>query len=212
MVRRPLAAVVLAPVLLLGACSSDDSPRDSPRDDPSAAASAPLPGVTLPPGPMSDLVPAPDEVPAGMVPILKGSGPRALAVVASYSGTGAARVAAESALRSHGFQSAYVAQYANQATGQVLSVLVTSFATAAGATSDFGDDQRRTTGTPVPAEQLGDASSVTTQTIPGSVSSELLLVRFLSGTRTWTLAYQAAPTADPQVGIALARKLLARAG
>jgi len=207
-VRPPLAALVLAPALLLGGCSSDDGPRV----DPSAAASAPVPGVTLPAGPLLDLVPTPEEVPAGMVPILKGSGPRGLAVVAGYSGTGPAQARAESALRSHGFQSAYVAQYANQGTGQVLSVLVTSFATAAGATADFGDDQRGTSGTPVPAEQLGDASSVTTQTITGSVSSELLLVRFLKGPRTWTLAYQAAPTADPQVGIALAKKLLERAG
>lgn len=205
MLRRPLVALALVP-LLLAACSDD-----TPKTDPSAAASAPVPGVTLPPGPMVDLVPAPDEVPAGMVPIIKGSGPRGLAVVASYSGA-ATRAQAESSLRSHGFQAAYVAQYANQATGQVLSVLVSSFATAQGATSDFSDDQRGTTGTPVQAEQLGDASSVTKQTIAGSVSSELLLVRFLKGTRTWTLAYQAAPTADPQVGIALATKLLERAG
>lgn len=205
MVRRPLVALALLP-LLLTACS-----EGTPKTDPSAAASAPVPGVTLPPGAMVELVPAPDEVPAGMVPIIKGSGPRGLAVVAGYSGA-ATRAQAEASLRSHGFQAAYVAQYANQATGQVLSVLVSSFATAEGATSDFSDDQRGTTGTAVQAEQLGDASSVTKQTIAGSVSSELLLVRFLKGTRTWTLAYQAAPTADPQVGIALAKRLLERAG
>lgn len=209
MVRRPLAALALLPLLLpllLTGCS-DSTPVSDPKD----AASAPVPGVTLPAGAMLDLVPRPDEVPAGMVPILQGSGPRSLAVVAGYSGTGATRTQAEASLREHGFQGAYVAQYANQTTGQVLSVLVTSFATAAGATADFSDDQRGTTGTAVAAKQLGDASSVTKQTITGSVSSELLLVRFLQGTRTWTLAYQAAPTADPAVGITLAEKLLARA-
>lgn len=205
MVLRPLVALALLPVLLAG-CS-----EGAPAVDPSSAASAPLPGVTLPPGPLVDLVPSPADVPAGMVPLLRGSGPRDLALVASYSGTGATRTQAEASLRAHGFTAAYVAQYANQATGQVLSVLVVSFATAAGATADFSDDQRGTAGTIVPAEQLGDASSVTTQTIAGSVQSQLLLVRFLRGTHTWTLAYQAAPTADPAVGVTLAKTLLARA-
>jgi hypothetical protein len=184
----------------------------TPEVDPSAAASAPVPGVTLPPGAMVDLVPAPDEVPAGMVPIIKGSGSRSIDAVASYSGTGAAQAQAETSLRAHGFQEAYVAQYANQATGQVLSVLVTSFATAAGAAADFEDDQQGTTGTPVDAPRLGEASSVTKQTIAGSVASELLLVRFLQGAHTWTIAYQAAPTADPEVGLSIARTLLGRAG
>lgn len=205
MVRRPLAALALLPVLLSG-CSDG-----APHVDPTTAASAPLPGVTLPAGALQDLVPTPAEVPAGMVPILRGSGPRDLAVVASYSGTGTTRSQAEAALQLHGFQEAYVAQYANQGTGQVLSVLVTSFRTAQGATADFSDDQRGTSGTEVPTEQLGDASSVTTQTIAGSVQSELLLVRFLQGTHTWTLAYQAAPKADPAVGVMLAKALLARA-
>ena len=38
-----------------------------------------------------------------------------------------------------------------------------------------------------------------------------VLVRFRRGTDTWVLAYQAAPTADPQVGIEVAKRLLARA-
>lgn len=203
MVRRRLVTLALLPALLSG-CGDDGAGLD-----PKEQASAPVPGVTLPPGPLLDLVPTPAEVPAGMVPIIKGSGPRDLVTVAGYSGTD--RAQGEASLRSHGFQAAYVAQYANQTTGQVLSVLVSSFATTQGATADFSDDQRGTSGTPVPAEQLGDASSVTTQTIAGSVSSELLLVRFLKGTRTWTLAYQAAPKADPAVGLALAKALLARA-
>lgn len=204
MVPRSLAALVLLPALLTG-CSDG-----TPEVDPTAAASAPIPGVTLPPDPLRDLVPTPAEVPAGMVPILKGSGPRSIEVVAGYSGTGATQTQAITSLRQHGFQAAYVAQYANESTGQVLSVLVSTFATAQGATADFSDDQRGTTGTPVTTPQLGDASSVTKQTIAGSVQSELVLVRFLKGTRTWTLAYQAAPSADPQVGISLATTLLAR--
>jgi hypothetical protein len=203
--RRPWAALLALPLLLAG-CSDGGSPLD----DPDVAASAPVPGVTLPAGTLVDLVPAPDEVPAGMVPVILGSGPRDLDAVAAYSGTGAVKQQAAQGLRTHGFQSAYVAQYASQTTGRGLTIVVSRFATAAGATADFSDDQKATAGTPVPTEELGEASSVTKQTIPGSVVSELVLVRFLRGTDTWVIAYQAAPTADPAVPVELAKRLLAR--
>jgi hypothetical protein len=203
--RRSLATLALLPFLLTGC--SDDGPDLS---DPQAQASAPIPGVTLPPGGLKELVPAPEEVPAGMVPVLQGSGPRTIDVVAGYSGTGATATQAEASLRAHGFTDAYVAQYANQATGQVLSVVVSRFATPAGATADFSDDQKGTSGKIIPQEQLGDASSVTSQTVPGSVSSELVLVRFVRGTDTWVIAYQAAPKADPAVPVGLAKTILAR--
>jgi hypothetical protein len=203
--RRSLAALAVLPCLLAGC--SDDGPDLS---DPKVQASAPIPGVTLPPGGLHDLVPTPEEVPAGMVPVLQGSGPRTIDVVAGYSGTGAAATQALAALRAHGFADAYVAQYANQATGQVLSVVVSRFATSTGATADFSDDQKGTSGKIVPSEQIGDASSVTTQTVTGSVSSELVLVRFVRGTDTWVIAYQAAPKADPAVPVGLAKTILAR--
>ena len=203
--RRRLAALAVVPCLLAG-CSD----KGSGLDDPKAQASAPIPDLTLPPGTLSQLVPTPAEVPAGMVPVLQGSGPRTLDVVAGYSGTGATATQAAASLRAHGFQDAYVAQYANQATGQVLSVVVSRFTTGAGATADFSDDQRGTSGTIVTAETLGEASTVTTQTIAGKVSSELVLVRFLRGKDTWVIAYQAAPKADPAVPVGLAKTLLAR--
>ena len=203
--RRSLAALAVVPCLLAG-CSD----KGSALDDPNVQASAPVPGVTLPPGGLVELVPTPAEVPAGMDPVLQGSGPRTLEVVAGYSGTGAAATQAAASLRAHGFADAYVAQYANQATGQVLSVVVSRFATGAGATADFSDDQKGTSGKIVQAEQLGDASSVTTQTVTGKVSSELVLVRFLRGTDTWVIAYQAAPKADPAVPVGLAKTILAR--
>jgi hypothetical protein len=210
--RRPLAALVLAPLLvtplLVSGCSGGGS--DGPTLDPKAAASAPVPGVTLPPGALSDLVPAPDEVPAGMVPVVLGSGPRSLDVVAGYSGTGAVAARAAAALRTHGFQAAYVAQYANQATGQVLSVVVSRFATAAGAKADFRSDERDTHAAPLPEATVGEESAVTTQQVPGTVPSTLVLVRFRRGTDTWVLAYQAAPQADPHVAVAMAKALLAR--
>lgn len=199
------AAALALPLLLTG-CSGG-----SPNADPQVQASAPVPGLTLPPGTLIELVPTPAEVPAGMVPVVLGSGPRQLDEVAGYSGTGATKAQAAAALRIHGFQEAYVGQYANQATGQVLSVVVSRFATAQGARADFSDDQKGAAGTVVPAQTLGDASSVTKQAITGSnVPSELVLVRFLRGTDTWVLAYQAAPTADAAVAVELAKRLLAR--
>lgn len=202
--RRPVAALLAVPALLAG-CSSGTTPID-----PRAAASAPVPGVTLPPGALVALVPTPSEVPAGMVPVVLGSGPRDLAVVAGYSGTGAAATAAAAKLRSHGFQEAYVAQYANQSTGQVLSVVVSRFATAAGATADLADDVKAGGGTKVVVQQVGEASAATTEPITGKVSGQLLLLRFRRGVDTWVLAYEAAPTADARVAVAVARAVLAR--
>lgn len=206
--RLPLAALplLLMPVLLTG-CSSSDAPPV----DPTAAASAPVPGLALPPGALLNLVPTPEEVPAGMVPLVKGSGPRTLEVVAGYSGTGAQQTKSAARLREHGFTQAYVAQYANEATGQVLSVLVSAFATSGGAQADYLDDQRGNTGAAVATDQIGDASSATVSAVAGSVTGELLILRFLAGTHTWTIAYKAAPTADPKVAVDLARTMLARA-
>jgi hypothetical protein len=206
MPRRLLALLVL-PALAFG-CSEDPSPQATPSADPSA--SQPLPGVTLPPGPLVDLVLTPEEVPAGMVPVLKGSGPRTIDVVAGYSGTGAAQASAQARLRAHGFTGAYVAQYANLTTGQVVSVLASQFATAAGTTSDFADDLKAAQGAKVEAPTLGEQSSVTRQTLKEKTPAELVLVRFRRGTTTWSLAYKAAPPASAQVAIELAQKLLAR--
>lgn len=203
--NRGLAALLVAPALLAG-CSG----ASTPVVDPQVAASAPVPGVTLPPDTLLDLVPRPDEVPAGMVPVLAGSGARDLKTVAGYSGTGAAATAAAGKLMQHGFTSAYVAQYANPSTGQVMSIVVSRFATTAGAGADYADDQAGATGKVVSTPTLGEASSVRIQDVPGTPAKQLVLVRFRRGTATWSLAYQAGPTADPQVGIMLAGVLLKR--
>src|SRR4051794_41240804 len=100
-----------------------------------------------------------------MVLVVKGSGPRDLRTVAGYSatGSGAAATAAVSAaaakLRAHGFQRAYVAQYVSTASGAVLSVVASSFATSAGAAADFADDEKAHSGTTAVLEKVGDASS-----------------------------------------------------
>jgi hypothetical protein len=212
---RRLPALALLPVLLAG-CSGGSAGGSGPT--PSLPPfTAPAPGVTLPPDALSVLVPAPAEAPPGMVLIVRGSGPRDLATVAGYSasGTGAQATAAVNAaaakLRAHGFLKAYVAQYADSATGAVLSVLASSFATAAGAAADFADDEKAHSGSPTVIEKVGEASSATVQTLQGSVSAQLLLLRFRQGTTTWSLAFQKAPTADVDVAVALAKLLVTRA-
>ncbi|MCW2599058.1 MAG: hypothetical protein JWM02_887 [Frankiales bacterium] len=207
---RGLVALGLAPVLLIGCASGSATPQPHPPATASAPVPVPVPGVTLPPDALATLVPRPDEVPAGMVPVIAGSGPRNLKTVAGYSGTGATATAAAAKLRAHGFVKAYVAQYANPSTGQVMSIVVSTFATAVGATADFGDDQAGARGKRAVTPTLGAASSVTVQDLPGSVVSQLVLVRFRRGTTTWSLAYKAGPVADPQLAIGVATALLRR--
>lgn len=211
MISRRLVALALP--LLLGACSGgSDGAAPSPPPF-----TAPAPGVSLPPDALSTLVPAPDEVPAGMVLIVKGSGARDLMTVAGYSasGTGATATAqvnaAAAKLRAHGFQRAYVAQYADTASGAVLSVVASRYGTAAGAAADYADDSKASTGAHAMVERVGEATSATVQTLPGSVSAQLLLLRFRQGATTWSLAFKAAPKADPAVAVALAKLLVARA-
>lgn len=197
--------MLLALALATG-CSSS-----APTVDPSVAASAPVPGLTLPPDPLATFVPQPEEVPAGMVPLPNGSGARTLDVVAGYSGTGAAVTAAKAKLTAHGFTKAYVVQYASESTGQVLSVLVSEFATAAGATADLGDDLASAAAEKtVPGATIGEQSRTTLQDLAGTQPKQLVIVRFRKGTHTWSLAYQAGPTADPAIANELATRLVAR--
>jgi hypothetical protein len=208
LVKTPGLCVLLAAPLLLTSCSGS-SGGSAPKVDPQVAASAPVPGVTLPPDSLLAFVPTPAEVPAGMVPVLTGSGPRDLATIAGYSGTGATATAAAAKLTSHGFVSAYVGQYDNPSSKQVLSVVVTSFSAATGATADYTDDLAGAQGTAVPTPTLGEASAVTIQNVPGAVPSQLVLVRFRRDTHVWLLAYKA-PTADASLATALAKTLLDR--
>ncbi len=204
MITRGLAALALAP-LLLASCSSGTS-----TPTPDVAASAPLPGVTLPPDALTALVPTPADVPAGMVPLLTGSGVRTLAAVAAYSGTGDAATKAAAKLTQHGFTKAYVAQYANQATAQSVTVLVSEFATAAGAKADLTDDLSGSSGKTVAGAVIGEQSQVTIQDV-ASIAGQLVLARFRDGAHTWLLSYTASPTADPSLAFTLAKTLVARA-
>jgi hypothetical protein len=189
----------------LSACSSAGS---APTPSPSRAAPAAVPPVGLPPGPLRDLVPAASDLPPGVVPVVAGSGPRDVATVAGYS---ADPTQARRLLLAHGFRAAYVAQYADPASGAVLSVVVARFATVAGATQDLDGDLAASTGSPVPAPRIGDQSQVRAQPLrQASHPGRLVTVRFRRAATTWLVAYGAAPSADPQVALGIARALAAR--
>lgn len=214
MIPRGGAALGLACALLVG-CSDDERqarPQSTPQPPSASALSAPLSGVTLPPDPLLPLVPAPDEVPSGMVPLLSGSGTRDVKALAEFSADPAA---AGKALAAHGFSRAYVAQYADPADGRVLSVVVVRFTDAAGAEADLEGDLAGSSGEVVETVTVGQASQARRQPLPGgspgSAAGELVTLRFRQGATTWLLAYGARPTADPQVAVELARALVERA-
>jgi hypothetical protein len=206
MISRIAAALALAATLLAGC--SDEEPEVAPEPPSASALTAPLPGISLPPDPLLPLVPEPDEVPAGMVPLLSGSGSRDAKAIAEFSADPAA---AAKALATHGFRSAYVAQYAHPDDGRVLSVVVVRFGDAAGAKADLEGDLAGSSGDVVQVAQIGDASQVRKQPLPGEDAGELVTVRFRKGATTWLLAYGAKPTADPQVAVELAQPLADRA-
>lgn len=200
-------AVGCSAALALGSCSSGAEPTTAPSAASSQALNEPLAGVELPPDPLQPLVPQPDEVPGGMVPLLAASGSRDAEAIAAFSADPAA---AGQALAEHGFRSAYVAQYAHPSDGRVLSVVVARFADAAGARADLDSDLAASSGDLVELPTLGEASQLRRQPLPGEQPGELLTLRFRQGVTTWLLAYGARPTADPQLVAELARPLLDR--
>jgi hypothetical protein len=202
-----VAAVVLAAAGLLVGCS-DAAPSSAPQEPSESALNAPVPGVTLPADPLLPLVPEPAEVPAGMVPLLAGSGSRDAAAIAEFSADPAA---AQASLAEHGFRGAYVVQYAHPTDGRVLSAVVVRFATADGARADLTADLAGSSGELVEVPTIGDQSQVRRQPLPGESEGELVTVRFRRGDTTWLLAYGASPTADPDVAVDLARALVDRA-
>ena len=203
---RTVVITLLTALALTGCGGSSDAPTASASPEaPSSAA----PDIVLPAGLLRELVPSSRDLPPGMVPILSGTGPRDLKAVAGYSADPAA---AEKQLTAHGFRAAYVAQYADPASGRVLSVVVSRFATPAGATADLSGDLAGSAGSPVPTPTVGEQSEVRRQPLPQASASpgQLGTVRFRNGTTTWLVAYGASPTADPQVAVDLARTLVAR--
>jgi hypothetical protein len=198
---------VILLALLVG-CGGSSSPSAAPSASAgSIEASTAVPDIALPADPLRDLVPQTADLPPGMVAILAGSGPRDAHTIAGYS---ADPKSAGTLLTQHGFRSAYVAQYADPATGRVLSVVASRFASAAGAAADLDADLKASTGEQVTAETIGEKSDVRRQPMPGG-KGQLVTVRFRKGPTTWLVAYGASPTADPKVAVDLATKLVGRA-
>jgi hypothetical protein len=199
-------------VLVCGAAAAGCGGSSDVAAGPSASAStepsgSAVPDIVLPADPLRDLVPRTGDLPAGLVAILAGSGPRDAKAVAAYSSN---PTQAGSLLASHGFRSAYVAQYADPASGRVLSVVVSRFSTSAGAAADLDSDLAASSGEQVTAAAVGEKSQVRRQPLPGG-SGQLVTVRFRKGATTWLVAYGAKPTADPAVGVAIATTLAGRA-
>jgi hypothetical protein len=210
LVRRGerLVAVVLAAGLVgaVGGCSDDDAPTTS--GSPTPVATSEETPVALPDGALRELVPAPDEVPEGLVPLLQASGPRDADAVAAFSSDPAA---AQQALAAHGFRAAYVAQYASPSDPRSLTVLAARFADDAGAQADFEGDVAVSAGDAVETgATIGDASDVRRVALPDDAANELVTVRFRSGPTTWLLAWRAPRPADESIPLEVARELATR--
>lgn len=171
----PAIAALVAVLLLSAACNSTKSHATK--------------GSTLPAGVLLEYVPQPSEVPAGLQPVLAQSGPADVSKLASFSGNAAT---AQAALTAHGFQIGYVVEYANPTSGQLISVVVSRFATALGATQDLSSDlsaKQASTVKPITVPQIGDQSGADTQPLPGGASgSQLITIRFRLDDMTWLLA------------------------
>ncbi|MCW2571869.1 MAG: hypothetical protein JWO88_1927 [Frankiales bacterium] len=195
-------------LILLAGCGASSGGSAAPSPGPTVTGPATaVPDIALPADPLRDLVPRTADLPPGLVAILAGSGPRTATAIAAYS---ADPKRAGMLLTQHGFRSAYVAQYADLATGRVLSVVVSRFSTAAGATADLDADLSASAGEQVKSDQIGEKSDVRRQPLPGG-KGELVTVRFRKGATTWLVAYGANPTAEPDVAVGLAKVLAARA-
>ena len=203
--RAPRLAAVLAAVpLLVGglACSDGGKPRAS------ASPSVPLP--TLPPGELNDRVLQPGEVSRSLVPISAQTGTQDITAIAAFS---ADPKAAKASLEAHGFQSAYVVQYADPATSAVVTNVVTKFATAAGATADLTADLAGSakTGTTFEVLGLGDqAGGVRGKFEKDAPEGSLVTLRWRVGDTTWLLAVGAKQRVDEAGVRGLADRLMAR--
>lgn len=165
--------------------------------------------LTLPPGDLSDAVVQPDEVPDGVVPLIAQTGPADIAKIASFS---ADPGKAETSLKEHGFTSAYVATYGDEATGRIVVSVVTRFQTEQGATDDLAADLAASTGTKVEVDDLGDqAGGVRGPLDPATDNGELVTLRWRKGSTTWLLAVGAQGDVDDDAVITLAKKVLSRA-
>jgi hypothetical protein len=197
------AAVAAAVTLALAGCSGDE-----PK--PRASATPSVPPATLPPGDLVLRVLQPGEVSPTLVPIAAQTGARDITSIAAFS---ADPKAAQKTLQAHGFQSAYVVQYADPAASSVITSVATKFSTAGGATEDMTADlaAAKKTGTSFEVTGLGDqAGGVRGRFDPKAAVGTLVTLRWRAGNTTWLLAVGSKRPVDEQGVRALADRLMAR--
>lgn len=200
--RTHLFVVLVLAAYSLAGCSASSG----------QARGIPTPAVTLPPGDLVNLVPRPEEVPTGLVPLLAQTGPADLARIAGFSSD---KTKAAATLARHGFRAGYVVEYAEPSTGRVLTVVVTRFATVRGATEDLAADlvapiapgaKRLALGV------VGAASGAVTQPRPSAPKgAELVTVRFRVDDTTWVVAVGSFGPVDAAAVQSIASALAARA-
>jgi hypothetical protein len=142
---------------LLAGCGGGSTTRAGAIPPSPMVSTDAIPDIVLPADPLRDLVPRTGDLPPGLVALLAGSGPRDAAAIAAYS---ADPPAARRLLARHGFRSAYVGQYADPATGRSLSVVVSRFSSAGGATADLDSDLAGSAGEKVSVPPVGERSDV----------------------------------------------------
>ncbi|HEX8004246.1 MAG TPA: hypothetical protein VF519_16290 [Mycobacteriales bacterium] len=195
--RRTLLAAALA-ALSLGACSSGDAPRVHES----------VPPPTLPAGELRARVLQPDEVSRSLVPIQAQTGTRDLKAIAAFS---ADPTAAEKSLQQHGFQSAYVVQYADPNAAAVVTNVVTKFATVEGATADLTADLAATGTGAFAVTGLGDqAGGVRGKLDANAAEGTLITLRWRVGDTTWLLAVGSRTKVDEASVRRLADTLIGR--
>jgi hypothetical protein len=185
---------VLVVALAVAGCGGSGSPNPAKSS----------PAVALPSGALASLVPQPGEVDAGLVPLLAQTGPADADRLASFSSD---VPAAKTRLVQHGLEAAYVASYADPASGRTLVTVVARFVDEAGARKDLVDDAAGSTPT-----DLSEGSVERVQPLPGSATGQLVTERARSGRTTLLVAVGAPGKVDTTSVRAIARQLLARAG
>ena len=180
------ASRALAVALLLLACTS--CAPDRQPTTPSPAASSPTAmtptAAALPPGALVELVPLPEELPAGMTAVADSAGPLDIEAVA---GLVPDSDAARTELVRNDFRDGYTADFSDAASGAFVSVLVLRYGAAYGASRQvaFERAQPDQGAAPVPVAAIGDVSSAKRERVREADVAEFVSVRFRGREIVW---------------------------
>lgn len=208
-VRRAFVTAVATAAVV--ATSAGCSRSRTPAPDPSLTSPAAAPATAasaLPAGALVELVPTVAELPEGFTLVDGGSGPLDAAAVSERSVDPAATAGD---LERDGFLDGYVAEYVNDATGAIVTVVVLRYSADSGAIADMaraaqaGADAERHPITPV-----GDESfAVLDQVAEGDVQ-ELVALRMRVGEIVWLVETGGAGDATSGLAEDLAARLARR--